>query len=340
MPTRKDVAELAGVSEVTVSRVFSQNSYVSKEKENLVRNAAEQLRYQPNPIAVSLKKNVTKQILLLLPEQDFENSYYSTLYKGAVRYAEKAGYLLAVSADMRFSRISKKMFDGLILVNSTFSPEELKKNLRVPATVLGFGEEFAYPWLENIVVDTGLAMDLMIGHLRSLGHMRIAFALPRHTLLGGMLSQRYNRYVELSQCVFKENIEEYVFGIERNEAEKELINYYHYGRRAAEQIFKQKPDITAVICFNDEVALGLIGRLQSLGIKVPEDLSVAGIDDIIYGEHSVPPLTTVRLPAIQQGEESVRRLINCIEGNRPLEKAIFSLDIVSRDSVRALLPGI
>jgi len=334
MASRKDVALLAGVSEVTVSRVFSRNGYVSHETAELVKNAAKQLDYQPNPIAVSLKKNVTKQILMILPEQDFENSYFINLYKGAIRYAEDAGYMLAVSTDMMFSKISKKMFDGIILANSSFVPEELKENLRVPATVLNFGEENYYPWLESVVVDTGLAMELMIGHLNALGHRRIAFAMPRHTLMSGTSSQRYIRYVDLLSGVFKENVEEYVFGLDNVAAEENLVNYFHYGRVAAEQIYEKRPDITAVVCFNDEVALGLIGRLQSLGIHVPEDLSVAGIDDILQSAYSVPPLTTVRLPAIEQGEESVKRLINRIAGREPLPDAAFNLEIVPRESAR------
>ena len=346
MPTRKDVADLAGVSEVTVSRVFNQNSYVSHEKNNLVRKAAKELGYQPNPIAVSLKKNTTKQILMLLPEQDLENSYFISLYTGAVRYAEKAGYMLAVSTDMMFSKITKKMFDGIILANSSFEPDELHEHLRVPATVLSFGEEIFYPWLDNIIVDTGLAMEMIIKYLNTLGHRRIAFAMPRHTLMQGTLSQRYNRYSNLMSGVFTENINEYVFGIDQASTKENLTNYFHYGKIAAEQIYEKKPDITAVVCFNDEVALGLIGRLQSLGIKVPGDLSVTGIDNILQSAYCVPPLTTVNLPAVEQGEESVRRLISRIEGKdeaeagtsraSPPEKAAFNIEIVPRESVRTI----
>jgi len=334
MASRKDVAVLAGVSEVTVSRVFSRNGYVSQVTAELVKNAARQLDYQPNPIAVSLKNNATKQILMILPEQDFENSYFINLYKGAIRYAENAGYMLAVSTDMMFSKISKKMFDGIILANSSFAPDELKENLRVPATVLNFGEQNHYPWLESIVVDTGLAMELMIGYLNGLGHRRIAFAMPRHTLMSGTSSQRYVRYVDLLGGVFKNDTEKYVFGLDHAVAEENLVNYFHYGKVAAEQIHAKRPDITAVVCFNDEVALGLIGRLQSLGIHVPGDLSVAGIDDILQSAYSSPTLTTVRLPAIEQGEESVKRLINRIAGNDPLANAAFNLEIVPRESTR------
>ena len=339
MPTRKDVAALAGVSEVTVSRVLNSNGYVSHEKERLVKRAAEKLGYLPNPIAVSFKKNITKQILMLLPEQDFENSFFVELYKGAVRYAEKAGYLLAVSTDMVFSKITTKMFDGIILANSSFKPDELRKHLRVPATVLNFGEDMHYPWLENVVVDTGLAMELVIKHLNALGHRRIGFAMPRHTLMRGTLSQRYRRYSELMRGVFGKNIDEYVFGTDKAAAKEDLANYYHYGKLAAEQIFSRKPAITAVVCFNDEVALGLIGRLQGLGIKVPRDLSVTGIDNILQSAYSVPSLTTVNLPAIAQGEESVRRLISRIEGKEIQEKAEFSIEIVKRESVRVLKKG-
>ena len=330
------MATLAGVSEVTVSRVFSQNGYVSREKQESVNRAAEQLGYKPNPIAVSFKKNSTKQILMLFPEQDLENLYFISLYKGAISFAEKAGYLLAISTDMMFSKISKKMFDGVILANSSFSPEELRENLRVPAAVLGFGEERYYPWLDYVVVDTGLAMEMAINNLFSHGHRRIGLAMPRHTLMIGASSQRHLRYLSMLRQVFGERVQDYVFGIDPNDKEESLTNYYHYGRVAAEQICATKPDITAVVCFNDEVALGLMGRLQNLGVSIPGDISVAGIDDILQSKYSVPSLTTVRLPAVEQGIESVRRLINRIEGNEPLEKATFSLEIVPRESIRTL----
>ena len=336
MASRKDVAALAGVSEVTVSRVFSKNGAVSEKRETAVKAAAEKLGYKPSPIAISFKSNSTKQILMLLPKQDLENSYFIALYKGAAGYAEDAGYLLAISTDMMFSRISKKMFDGIILANASFPVGELKENLRVPATVLSFGEEIFYPWLENVVVDTGQAMEMIISHLNSLGHSRIAYAMPRHTLMSGTHSARYDRYISLLTDVFHENVHDYIFGIDPAEAKGDLINYFHYGRVAADQIYAGKPDITAVACFNDEVALGLIGRLQNLGIKVPGDISVVGIDDILQSEYSVPSLTTVRLPAARQGVESIRKLINQIEGEDPAKKIELNLEIIARESVSPL----
>jgi len=334
LATRKEVSELAGVAEITVSRVLSGNGYVSQKKRELVEKAADQLGYYPSPIAVSFRKNATKQILLLLSEHDFENMYYNTVYRGAFRYAEKAGYLLVVSSETKFSRISKRMCDGIILLNSYFAPDEIKKYLRVPAVVLSAGDTNIYPWIESVAVDTALALELMIKSLNNLGHKRIALAMPSLKFMFGSFPGRYYRYISLLYDVFKDDIRNYIFGIDSLEADEKTTNYYYYGKIAAEQIYEKKPDITAVICFNDEVALGLLGRLHSLGIKVPDELSVAGIDDIFYSAYSVPSLSTVRLPTMDLGEESVRRLINKIEGNESNEETSFELHVIIRESVR------
>ena len=333
MSNISDVAKLAGVSEMTVSRVFNANGYVSRETKRAVLEAARQLEYRPNPVAVSLSRKSTKQLLMLIAEQDFENSYYISVYKGAAQYAEEHGYLLSVSKEIQFSAISKIMFDGVILSNASFAPEELKKELKAPATVVGFDEKITHPWLENIVIETGLAMELIIGHLRDMGHERIAFAMPPQA----KYSQRYRRYLELLGGVFQESISEYTFGVGAESSDDVAIDYFYDGRLAAEQIVEKKPDVSAVACFNDEVAFGLIDRLQGLGVNIPEDLSVVGMDDILQSRYIFPALTTVKLPAHEQGKESARRIINIIEGKKPLCPATFHLEVMSRDSVKRII---
>lgn len=357
MATRKDVARLAGVSEVTVSRVFNRYTHISQDKKNAVLNAAKQLGYQPNPVAISLTKNATRQLLLLLPERDFDNSFFSVFYSGAAKYAEKAGYMLVVSTDFNFSQIFKKMFDGLIILEgSSLDPGELQEKLQVPAVVAGFGEPTPFPWLENVEIDSGAAMEIMIRYLNEAGHRRIAFAAPRFLVSGetgwqkdeapqflaqgGAVSLRYKRYMTLLRGEFGEQLDDYVFNVNDEDAVDisgmAPHNYFRFGRAAAEQIYRKRPDITAVVCYNDEVALGLISRLQGLGVNVPGDLSVTGMDDILRGAYNFPALTTVRLPAVKQSEECVKRLIRSIEGKPPLPPAQLDLEVVSRESVKKI----
>ena len=340
MVKRRDVAKLAGVSEVTVSRVFNETVAVSFEKQILVREAANQLGYSPNQVASSLRRNSTKQLLLLLSKIDYENPYYIELFKGVIKHAESAGYLVSSCTIASVSVILKKIYDGIIIPNGYIKPEELKKSIQVPTVVYGGGEEQAYPWIENITIDTGLALELMIGHLREAGHTRIGFALSHNEYLAKVsLVERYKRYINIMRGVFGESINSYIFGIDETSiknATDDNFDHFSFGKRAAEQIYEKKPDITAVVCFNDEVALGLIWRLQSLGVRVPDDLSVGGIDGIRQGAYCTPPLTTVKLPAFQLGEECAKRLINKIKGNVTNYSINTTLDmeVLSRGSVK------
>jgi len=339
---------------MTVSRFYNQNGYVSPKTKEKIAKAALQLDYhQPNPVAIALSKNATRQILLLLPERDFGNSFFTAFYSGAAKYAEKVGYMLVVSSDFNFSQIFKKMFDGLIILGgSSLDPGELKERLQVPAIVAGFGETTPFPWLEHVEIDTGAAMEMMIRYLNDVGHRRIAFVAPRFLVAGeadrkdatpqflkpyGAISLRYMRYITLLHDEFKEKLNDYIFNVDDDDAidiSGLAPNYYRFGRAAAEQIYNIQPDITAVVCYNDEVAIGLISRLQGLGVNIPGDLSVAGMDDTLRGAYSYPSLTTVRLPAVKQGEECVKRLIRNIEEEPPLPSAQFDLEIILRESIK------
>ena len=335
MPTRKDVAKLAGVSESTVSRVFNQNGYISRETMELVLKTAEEIDYRPNPIAISLKKNKTKQILMLLPEHDFNNSYYHRVYKGAMQCALENGYLLAVSTGIKLFEIANRMYDGIIFVNAYFSPEEVRKNIRVPVSVLCTGEKIECPWLENIIINTGAALEMLVKHFNEMGHKRIAFATTAGDLATDDIhTERYKRYKDLFSGLYKDDLSKYIFGSDNMKFSDYANDYYYRGMCAAIQIYESKPDITAIICYNDELALGLMGKLQDLGVKIPGDLSVAGIDDIIQSKYSYPSLTTIRLPAEEAGNECVRRLVEKIEGKKLPNGFDFKLELIRRSSVK------
>jgi LacI family repressor for deo operon, udp, cdd, tsx, nupC, and nupG len=338
MVTRKDVAKRAGVTVTTVSRVYNNSGYVSEEKRKAVEKAAAELNYHPNPVAVSLLKNVTKQVLLLVSDRDFRNSYYAEVYRGAVSYAEKVGYLVALSTNLNLSSISSKMFDGVIFLNVDYHTEEINESIRVPAVSLNFGEEDYHPKFPHIKVDTGLVVELAINYLNKRGHEKIGLVMS-----GGSKADRDNcrlhRYLEIQKNVYGENVNDYVFGYQPG-AENIGKSYLSYGVLAAEQISQAKPDCSAFICFNDEVALGLIGAFYQKGIYVPEAYSVVGIDDIPMAQCSIPPLTTIHLPAYEQGYQAMKTLVGLLQGEASYEEDIqLPLEIRERNSVMNRLSG-
>ena len=342
MATRKEVARLAGVAEATVSRVFSGTIPVSTGKKEKVMEAAKQLGYFPNQVASSLRRNSSKQILLLLADSDFQNPYFVDFYEGAIHCAESAGYLLSTSTDQKFSTIRRRMYDGIILQNAAFSPNEVRENIRTPAVVYCSGEHPAYPWLENVTIDSALALEMMIYHLRAAGHTKIGLALPCHKMgIEAAQTARYQRYVSLMNNVPGFNAESFIFEADAASLAEnigEAVDYFHSGVIAAELVYQKKSDISAIVCFNDELALGLMWRLQSRGVRIPEDLSVGGIDGIRKGKYSIPPLTTIQLPSHQSGGECVRRLVGQIEGEKreSVNEEWQKYKIVSRESVRAI----
>lgn len=298
--TIRDVARLAGVSASTVSRALSMPEMVNVETRARVQSAADRLGYAPNRAARGLITGRTGNIGLVVP--DLANPFFPSIVKGIqarARAADLAVFLADAdedpAAEVGLVRALAKQVDGMILCSPRASLDEL----------VGFAAETRVVLVNRVAADIGSVtfdntdgMRQAVGHLAALGHRRIAW-------VGGPATSwsEGERARGLTEAAAAAGLEVIKIG--------HFPPHYDGGFAAADQVVAS--GATAVVAYNDLVAIGLMARLDARGISVPEDFSVVGIDDIAMSRMARPALTTVSLPKQQAGRVAVELLLALLD---------------------------
>ncbi|MDR2304284.1 MAG: LacI family transcriptional regulator [Treponema sp.] len=332
MATRNDVAKQANVSTAVVSRVMTNTGYVSKDKRAAVLKAAEELNYRPSPIARSLRRGQTRQILFYWGT--LSNAYFLELHRGMMDYAENKDYLICISGTSPIERIGDMMVDGLILPTEFYARRKYTQFLRkyhMPYVIIGYGEYISKN-IHSVTVDTCLGMRKLIEYLRERGHRRIAFANADDTRIN---SPRCKCFCAMMEAVYQDKLEQYLlnFGGSISPAHDGLCRY---GTIAADLFVERKLNATAVVCFNDDVALGFCRRIGQLGYRIPQDLSIVSFDGLVTGEYMNPALTSMGLNPFEHGRKCAEIIISVINGASPPHKHTIEPFLIERDSVRTL----
>jgi LacI family transcriptional regulator len=302
--TLRDVARLAGVSASTVSRALSLPEVVNAATRARVEQAVERLGYQPNKAARGLITGRTGNIGLVVP--DLANPFFPSVVKGVqarARMHDVAVFLADTdedaAAEAGLVHALAKQVDGLILCSPRVSDDELLAAAVETHVVLVNRLVDGVP---AVTFDNEGGMRQAIAHLVALGHHTIAWVGGPKTSWSG--TQR-------------------ILGLYAGAKDSgaKLVEVGHFaptyegGMAAADQVVAS--GATAVVAYNDLVAIGLLARLHARGISVPEDLSVVGIDDIAMSRMSRPALTTVRLPKQKAGEIAVELLLAMLDDPDP-----------------------
>jgi len=312
MPNIYEVAKRAGVSTATVSRVLSRPDVVAPDTRKKVMRAVEQLGYTPNSAAANLRTLRTHKILVTVP--DISNPFFSQILQGIEDAAQRKGYAVLVGdtqhdeqREERYaSMLKRKEADGLIFLGHRL-PKEAATFVKAMApqcapVVNGceFSSKLAVP---SVHIDNTKAAAEAMDHLYRLGHRRIAaitgpLASPlSRDRLKGVKAQARAQGAEDSLLVVQGD-----FTIAS-------------GAAMADQLLIRKDAPTAVFCFNDGMAIGVLQSAKRRGYNVPDDLSIVGFDDIQFARYTDPPLTTVAQPMREIGDGTVRLLIGILEGN-------------------------
>ena len=311
-----DVAKVAGVSTATVTRVMSGSEKVSKITREKVQNVIAELNYTPSTIAKSLEQGQSRTIGVILP--DITNPYYAELFTAAEQEAKRNGYSVCVYQLQDQELVAEKMVKELIEcrfygaffvggIGELHSPELIdalqQLSAYMPIVALcppknNFNCICLYNDLENCVAKA-------VYHLHSLGHKRIAF-------LGG--SVQVNGAGARGEGFLRALHE---LGLEENPA------YYHEdaytcenGERTIMRLLsgierEQWP--TALVAFNDLVALGAIKQLKKLGLSIPEDMAIIGCDNQFFAAYTDPPLTTMDLHPTEHATSAIQELLRARE---------------------------
>ncbi len=320
-PTVYDVARLAGVAPSTVSRAFSRPGRVSAETAALVRRAAEELGYRVDGPG-DLVPPRTRSRTLALFVSDISNPFYFEIIRGAHDAASAAGYALILCHTQESGRNERavverslSLVEGLVLSSSRMSDSGIRMIAKqVPTVVLNR----VLPDVHSIVTDNPRGARRAVEHLGSLGHDQITYiAGPEESWADGM------RWRSIREAGHELGIR-----VRRQGAYMPTVRA---GLKAARDYAPHAS--SAVITYNDQLGVGFVRGCQATGLRVPDDVSVVGFDNIFIDDIVTPGLTTVAGPLHSQGSIGVSNVIGMIKGARPsFEPMVLPTRLVVRGS--------
>ena len=325
----KQLADHLGFSPATVSLVLNGSSHadsIPQETKELVKAAARQLNYRPNFFARSLRTRRSFTVGVIVPE--ISEGYTATVLGGIEDYLLEEGYFYFVTSHRhRPDLIDEypKMFldrnvDGVIAIDTPWHHK-----LPVPvATISGHNHA---PGVTNVVLDHDRASELALKHLVELGHRKIAFIKGQKFSSDTEVRSKANLDAALRLGV--EVRSKLIVQLEEDSPSPQV------GYKATKKLIDREEPFTAIFAFNDISALGAIHALRHSNLRVPEDVSVVGFDDIESATHSSPELTTVKQPLRKMGQiaaEVVLRLVRAPSAVRRGRRIVVEPELIVRES--------
>jgi LacI family transcriptional regulator len=331
--TIKEVAREAGVSVATVSRVFNDKGPVREETRLRIQEVALRLGYAPHALARSLITKKTGTLGVLLP--DLYGEFFSEVIRGVDLAARRDGYHILVSSSHSdrseveaVLRALRGRIDGLVVMSPEADARALEANLPDSLPIVLLNCRVEGTGFDSINIDNYGGALAMVRHLAGLGHRQIAHV--RGAPGNNDAMERLLGYRDAMRSLSEQETDE--LEIEGDFSEES-------GYRAGEAILRMQPRPTAVFAANDAMAVGLLSALQEAGLRVPEDIAVAGFDDIPIARFLTPPLTTVRLAIADLGALAVQRLLLAIArgADRERQHEVLPTALVVRGSCGAPL---
>lgn len=336
----EQVAELAGFSRSTVSRVINDHPNVSSQTRERVWEAIRQSGYKPNAVARSLVTNRTQIISIVIPEavtSIFTDPFFPLLLCGTTEACNAHHYQLILSLftastepqEMYERLLHSGYADGVVVASAPLEDPLIPNLLRDGMPFVSIGR---YPdeRVHYVDIDNVGGARMAVDHLVRLGHRRIGTITGRLDIIAGQdRLAGYRQGLEAHGIPVEENL------IARGDFTEEG------GARAMQALLPFAP--TAVFTANDTMAVGVIRVLHDAGLQIPQDVSVIGFDDTPIASTSKPALTTVRQPIERLGAMAVDVLVsllqNSIEDNAPVHRILISTELVIRSSCGAVPPA-
>ena len=332
--TSHDVAELAGVSRTTVSFVLNDVStaQISEQTKQRVLDAAEHLSYRPHAAARSLATQQTHTIGLVLyqsADRIVGDAFLTNVVRGLAEVSQQRGFRLLLhpfedvtKSEAYISLVLENRIDGLIVSGPRSDDGQLPQLCQegFPIVLLGQLRDLDVHFVD---VDNTAAARSAVDHLIGLGHVRIGLITnaPLEYTASEDRWLGYRLALAEARLPYDESIVKY--GNFRGQS----------GYDAMKELLSSPLPPTATFVASDEVAIGALAALHEDGRSVPRDMAIVGFDDISIARYLVPPLTTIRLPAYQQGLKAAEMLIDTIEGAEPADRGLLlDTELVIRES--------
>ncbi len=307
--TIKDVAKQAGVSHSTVSRALHGSSLLSEETVERIRQIAVEMGYFPSAAARSLKTNRSHALGVIVSAID--DPFFSEILQGIEEIAQGRGYSMLIAASQRdpereraiVQDMRERHVDGLILCSASFSVEQRRNLLQYGIPIVMVNNQAAEEYRYSIYHDDVDGSRQVTRHLIELGHKRIAYL--GNSLSGRTTMDRLTGFRQEMEAAGLDIPDEYILEVPGGGPED--------GFNASNQILDMPERPTALFCFNDLLAIGVLKGLHSAGFSVPGDISVVGFDNIVFSAYTNPTLTTLEQPKRYIGAEAARLILGLLD---------------------------
>ena len=324
MPTIRDVAEKAGVSVTTVSRVLNNRGYISEATRKKVYKAMEELDYQPNEVARSLFRKRSNIIGLIVPT--VAHPFFAELTAYVETYAYARGYkVLICNSQLDASKeqeyvgmLRRNQVDGIIMASHTLEVEEYKK-LNLPVVTFERFISNRIPYVTSDNYQGGkLAVELLLERgCKMIAHMCGSLHLDM------LANQRHRAFMDVAEArnVPFFTVETDINGFEVDKYEQLLT-----------ELLTQHPDIDGLFLNSDIMAIAAMKVCRKLGKRIPEDMKIIGYDDVSIASLVSPQITSVRQPLAQMSELSVRLIEDLVEGKTVEVENCLPVELVERET--------
>ena len=328
-PTIAGVAELAGVSASTISRVLNGTAVVSEAKTQAIHAAIAKLGYVPNPMARGLAGGRTMSVGVVT--QAVDSPYYGAALHGIEVELDPAGYRPlfatgnwnAVTESQCIDMLRSRRVDGIIVLTGRL-PDQALKNCAKSIPVVVTGRALKAPGLYSLKFDNFAGARLATQHLIQLRHRHIGFISGDQDHPDAMdRLAGYRAALEDAGIAFDSSLV--------------VPGQYHEvsGMLAVERLLQRPKVITAIFAANDQMAFGAALALHRRGLRVPRDVSLLGFDNLAGAVYSIPPLSTVHQPAFELGQLAATAMLQMLAGKSPTVQ-VPAPGLIVRESCRAL----
>jgi LacI family transcriptional regulator/LacI family repressor for deo operon, udp, cdd, tsx, nupC, and nupG len=327
--TIKDIAKAAGVSHTTVSRALNGNPAISAETTTRIRNLAQQMGYTPSAVAQSLLSQQTWTIGMVITT--IADPFVAQVVQGVEQVAQAADYSVFLTSSHNnpqqelavVETLQRRRVDAIIVtssrVGSLYSSQ--LDQIQVPIVLINNQEEGEY--LRSVAVDDEQGAQLAVEHLIALGHRRIGYIGTNNR--PGSNRRRIAGYKAALRAAGIDFDPDFIINptaqadLDRGQAG---LSLYHSLRA------------TAIFCYNDLMAIGLLMACRQHGVVVPDHLSVVGFDDIEAAQYVSPPLTTVSQPRLKLGQLAMKMTLDLL-GKEDVHDLVLACELVVRKSSRS-----
>jgi LacI family transcriptional regulator len=320
-----DVAETAGVSAMTVSRVLKGQDGASAATRERVLAAVKALNYRPNSFAQGLKQDRSLTAGVVVP--DISNPFFPEIIRGLELVARNANYSLVsrnvvedpAREEEALQFLLDRRVDGVIICSSRLEEARLIRAIKPHRAVVLINREVPKQLAGMIDIDYRSGTEAVVEHLLAIGRRRIAMASGPLTSHSGR-----KRQAGVAAAMARHGIELV--------AQYACTPDYEGGLRFGHLLAPQLGEVDAVICYNDLIAMGLSAFLRERGCAIPDDIAVVGCDDIASAALVSPALTTLRIDKQELGELAMTMLLDRMAGRHTQHRVVIEPDLVVRDS--------